>query len=243
MKFKKIITIGIGDSKLDESYWKKMDTLTEKRISLPKDSPEIRKHLEDADCVLVNPFVFKFDKDLIDLAKKLRFIGVLATGYNAVDFEYAAKKNVVVCNIPGYSTEAVAELAFASILNHMRDLDKAKAQIKSCDYSEPVFSNCHENEAFIDKLKSNAVLINLAPNELVDLKALENRLKKGDITYIFDHPDELTVEQANQLSKYKACIIYPPIGFQTEEARIAKQEIFVANIENFLKCAPTNKVN
>jgi len=312
MKFNKIVTIGIGESKLDENYWRKIDTLAEKRISLPKDSPEIKKQLEDADCVLVNPFVFKLDKSLIDLAKKLKFIGVLATSYNAVDFEYAAKKGIVVCNIPGYSTEAVAELAFAVILNHIRGLDKAKAQIKAGNYSEPAFSNCHEikskkfgiiglgsigsriaeialafgadvyywsrnrkkdiekkgikyqeiekllsecdfisinlaltketecfmNVAFMDKIKTGAVFINLAPNELVDIKALENRLKKGDITYIFDHCDELTTEQANQLSKYKNCIIYPPIGFQTEEARVAKQEIFVENIVSFLNGVP-----
>lgn len=287
------------------------------RVSLPKDSPEIGKRLEDADCVLVNPFVFKVDKALIDLAKKLKFIGVLATGYAAIDSEYAAKKNIVVCNIPGYSAEAVAELAFAVILNHIRYLDKAKAQIKAGDYSEPAFSNCREikskkfgiiglgkiggriaelasafgaevcywsrnrkkdfenkgikyqeigkllsecdfisinlaltketegfiSAAFIDKIKQGAVFLNLAPNEIVDLNALESRLKKGDMTYIFDHCDELTAEQANQLSKYKNCIIYPPIGFQTEEARIVKQEIFVGNIENFLKGTPTNKVN
>lgn len=317
MKFKKIVTIGIGEQKLDPEYWRRIQALTEKFVMLPKDSPEINKQIADADCLLVNPFVFKVDKNLIDLAQKLKFIGVLATGYGAIDFEYAAKKDVVVCNIPGYSTEAVAEFAFALILDHIRDLDKAKAQIKAGDYSEPTFSNCYEikskkfgvvglgriggriaeialgfgadvyywsrnrkkgiekkgvkyqeiekllsecdfisinlalaketegfmNTTLVDKIKHNAVLLNLAPNELVDFRALENRLKKGDITYIFDHPDELTIEQARQLSKYKNCIIYPPIGFQTEEARISKQEIFVGNIENFLKGTPTNKVN
>lgn len=53
----------------------------------------------------------------------------------------------------------------------------------------------------------------------------------------------MTKENLERVSKYKNCIIYPPIAYITEEARIAKQEIFVGNIENFLKGRTTNKVN
>ena len=120
MKFEKILTIGISESKLDSEYWGLMDSFAEKRISLPKDSQEIKKHLSDSDCLLVNPFVFKVDKEIIDVAPKLKYIGVLATGYGAVDTSYAKDKGITVCNIPGYSTESVAELAFAVILEYIR---------------------------------------------------------------------------------------------------------------------------
>lgn len=86
-------------------------------------------------------------------------------------------------------------------------------------------------------------MLNLSPNELVDLKALEKRLIAGDLIYISDHTDEMTSEQIKQLSQYKNFIPYPPIGYQTVEATASKQEIFVGNIENFLKGSPTNKVN
>lgn len=317
MKFKKILTIGIKESSLDANHWKNIDALAEKRASLSQDSSDIKAQLADADCLLVNPFAFKVEKEHIDLAPKLKYIGVLSTAYGKVDYLYAAKKNIAVCNIPGYSTEAVAELAFGAILQHIRNLEKATKQAKEGDYSESAFFNTSEikgkkfgviglgrigsrvaelalafgadviywsknrkkdaeakgikyhevekllsdcdfismhlafnketehflNEARIAKIKKGAILINLAPNELVDFGALEMRLAKGDITYIMDHSDELTSEQANKLSKYKNCVMYPPIGYTTKEATLKKQEIFVANIERFLKGAPTNKVN
>ncbi len=99
------------------------------------------------------------------------------------------------------------------------------------------------NESRIAKIKPGALLLNLAPNELVDYNALEKKLAGGDIVYIMDHTGELALEQAKRLSQYKNCIMYPPIGYTTKEATIAKQEIFVENIGSFLKGNPMNKVN
>lgn len=92
-------------------------------------------------------------------------------------------------------------------------------------------------------IKPGAIIINTAPMELVDIPALEQRLKKGDITFILDHSDELDPKDAKRLSKYNNCILYPPIGYTTHEATNLKQDIFVSNLESFLKGKPTNKVN
>jgi glycerate dehydrogenase len=83
-------------------------------------SQEINDQLKDTDCLLVNPFAFEVKKEHIDLAPELKYISVLATAYGKVDCEYAKTKNITVCNIPSYSTEAVAELAFGVILEHIR---------------------------------------------------------------------------------------------------------------------------
>lgn len=108
------------------------------------------------------------------------------------------------------------------------------------------------NKKLINSIKPGAILINTAPMELVDLKALEARLKKNDITFILDHSDEMTSKDINSLKKYKNCVIYPPIGFTTVEATASKKEILIKNIENFLfasdlekllKEEPYNKVN
>lgn len=79
--------------------------------------------------------------------------------------------------------------------------------------------------------------------ELINLPALEGRLKKCDLTFIFDHPDEMDKKDVQKLAQNKNCIVYPPIGFVTKEARVLKQEIFVSNIENFLKGKSSNQVN
>lgn len=99
------------------------------------------------------------------------------------------------------------------------------------------------NKEMIGKIKNGAILINTAPNELVDLEAIEKRLGVNDMVYIMDHSDEFGSEHAEQFLKHKNRIIYPPIGYTTKEASKAKQEIFIGNIRNFLKGAPMNKVN
>lgn len=74
---------------------------------------EIIKALEGADAVICNKSVI--DKDIID-ATNLSFIGVFATGYNNIDIEYAKQKGIVVCNVPGYSTDSVTQVTFSFIL-------------------------------------------------------------------------------------------------------------------------------
>jgi lactate dehydrogenase-like 2-hydroxyacid dehydrogenase len=134
--------------------------------------------------------------------------------------------------------------------------DAEKSGITYCEADE-LIANCdfvsinlaHEeeiNQFFnakrVKSLKKNAIVINTAPNELIDFDALEERLKTGDVTYVLDHSDELLGPDVKRLSKYKHCIIYPPIGYVTNEARTAKQEMFVGNAEAFLKDSPQNQV-
>lgn len=68
----------------------------------------------DADALIINKTVIT--ADMIDKMPKLKYIGLQSTGYNVVDCEYAKKKGIVVSNIPSYSTNAVAQLVFAFIL-------------------------------------------------------------------------------------------------------------------------------
>lgn len=69
----------------------------------------------DADIVLTNKV--PFSADTLRQLPRLRFICVLATGYNIIDTEAAARQGVVVANIPAYGTMSVAQMAFAHILN------------------------------------------------------------------------------------------------------------------------------
>ncbi|MFH1858698.1 MAG: NAD(P)-dependent oxidoreductase [Patescibacteria group bacterium] len=126
--------------------------------------------------------------------------------------------------------------------------EDADVLIPKCDFLSLHFAQVKDTENFlneerIQKIKKGAVVINTAPMELVSISVLEKRLENGDITFILDHSDEMSQENINKLSKFKNCIIYPPIAYITKEARIAKQEIFIGNIENFLKGSPTNQVN
>ena len=70
---------------------------------------------KEADAILINKI--SIDEKILAQLPRLRYIGVLATGYNAVDVEAAARRGIVVTNIPAYSTDSVAQMVFAHILN------------------------------------------------------------------------------------------------------------------------------
>ena len=75
---------------------------------------EIAGRAADADIVLTNKVVM--DREMMALLPRLKYIGVLATGYNVVDIEAAREKDIIVTNVPAYSTESVAQMVFAHLL-------------------------------------------------------------------------------------------------------------------------------
>ena len=78
------------------------------------DEAEILKRIDDAQAVYTNKT--PLPKTVIDKAPNLKFIGVLATGYNVIDIDAAKAKGIPVCNIPAYGTGAVAQFAIALLL-------------------------------------------------------------------------------------------------------------------------------
>ncbi|MCL2696086.1 MAG: D-2-hydroxyacid dehydrogenase [Clostridiales bacterium] len=80
------------------------------------DESMVEQRLRGAQIVLTNKV--KLPREILtsSAASKLRFVGVLATGYDVVDIAAAREAGVTVCNVPAYSTEAVAQLTFALLL-------------------------------------------------------------------------------------------------------------------------------
>lgn len=95
--------------------WKQIQQFGELIVYERTASEEIIDHVGDAEIVLTNKTVF--DEDTIAKLKNVKYIGVLATGYNVVDLKAASKRGIVVTNIPAYSTDSVAQMTFAHILN------------------------------------------------------------------------------------------------------------------------------
>jgi glycerate dehydrogenase len=75
---------------------------------------DILSRIGDADIVITNKT--PLSREVIEQAPNIRYIGVLATGYNVVDIQAAKEKGIPVCNIPTYGTDAVAQFAFALLL-------------------------------------------------------------------------------------------------------------------------------
>lgn len=78
-------------------------------------SEELLNRADGAEILLTNKTILNADS--LDKLPSLKYIGVLATGYNVVDTVYAKKKGIVVTNIPAYSTMSVAQMVFAHLLN------------------------------------------------------------------------------------------------------------------------------
>ncbi len=76
----------------------------------------IAERCNGCDIIITNKTPLR--RNLLENLPDLKYVGLLSTGYNIVDWEYCKEKAIPVCNIPSYSTSAVAQLVFALILEH-----------------------------------------------------------------------------------------------------------------------------
>lgn len=117
---KLVVLDGAGLNPGDLS-WKPFEQFGQLNV-YPRSTPEeVLQRAADADIVFTNKVVF--DDDTIKALPNLKYIGVMATGYNVVDVEAAARHGVTVTNIPAYSTDSVAQMTFAHILNITNRVD------------------------------------------------------------------------------------------------------------------------
>lgn len=94
--------------------WEALEKLGDLTVYDRTPKEEIIKRIGDAELVLTNKTPIA--ADTLEACPNIRYIGVLATGYNVVDVEKAKEKGIVVTNIPSYSTATVAQMVFALLL-------------------------------------------------------------------------------------------------------------------------------
>jgi len=95
--------------------WRELENLGECLIFDRTRPDKVFDRIKDAEAIITNKVAI--DKHLIINLPKLKYIGVTATGYNVVDVQAANEQQIVVTNIPAYSTDSVAQLVFSHILN------------------------------------------------------------------------------------------------------------------------------
>lgn len=91
---------------------------------------------KDAEVVITNKVVL--DQKIINQLPKLKYIGVLATGYNVVDIAAAQKAGITVTNIPAYSTASVAQMVFSHILNFAQNVSVHAASVSAGDWANSI---------------------------------------------------------------------------------------------------------
>lgn len=95
--------------------WEELEACGELTVYDRTNTEDILKRTKNADAILTNKVVIS--SEIIDKLPNLKYIGVLATGYNVVDIEAAKKRGITVTNVPAYSTNSVVQMTFAHILN------------------------------------------------------------------------------------------------------------------------------
>ena len=95
--------------------WSGMEALGELVVYDRTSPSELMERSADAEVLITNKTIITAED--MDKLPKLKYIGVLATGYNVVDIDAAKARGIVVTNIPAYSTNSVAQMVFAHLLN------------------------------------------------------------------------------------------------------------------------------
>ena len=104
----------VGKTPADDLAWKGLNDLGLVKVYDRTKPQETVARAADADIVLTNKVVL--NSEVIAQLPHLKYIGVLATGYNVVDVDAAHQRGIIVTNVPAYSTESVAQMVFAHLL-------------------------------------------------------------------------------------------------------------------------------
>lgn len=312
---KKALFIDFKEGDTPAPYFNRIRRLFRTIKFVQRNDKGIAKELLDTDAIFCK-ISTRIDKEIFDSAPSLKYVGVQSTAFDAIDAKYARSKKVAVCNLGGYSTEAVAEFAIAVMFEQARELERAKNKARKYDFGfadfmgkdlrgrslgvigagkigsriaelglgigmkvfyfsrsrnpaleklgakkktiDAILTGCEFitlglalnkgtegilNKKRINSIKNGSTLISLTPPKLLNNEAVLKRTDKGEITFIFDHSDDVDLALAKRYLKSKGAVVYPPVAFRTEEANTNRFETFAANIENFVKGKPQNVVN
>lgn len=94
--------------------WEEFEKIGELKVYDRTPVESIIERIGDAEIVITNKT--PINSDTLDACKNIKYIGVLATGYNVIDVDEAKKRGIVVSNIPTYGTAAVSQFVFALLL-------------------------------------------------------------------------------------------------------------------------------
>ena len=116
--------------------WDKLFDLGEVVLHDRTPADKIKERSLDADVLITNKT--PLTEETINDLPHLKYIGVLATGYNIVDTSAAKRRNIIVTNVPSYSTMSVAQLTFALLLELCHHVQKHSDSVMEGKWAESV---------------------------------------------------------------------------------------------------------
>lgn len=115
--------------------WDAMGNLGELTVydRTPADPDLVIERIGDAEIVFTNKT--PLSRQILTACPNLKFVGILATGYNIVDVDTAKELGIPVCNVPGYSTDAVAQMTLALLLEICHHVAHHSQQVHTGQWS------------------------------------------------------------------------------------------------------------
>jgi glycerate dehydrogenase len=185
---------------------------------------QIIARAKNAEIVLTNKT--PLSKATIDSLPKLKYIGVLATGYNVVDIQAAKEKNIPVCNVPGYSGMSVSQAVFSLLIEITNQVGRHSQEVRNgkwssspdfCFTSTPIieladltfgvvgYGNIAQNTIKIAQAMGMKILVHTRtiPAEIpkgVSFVTLESLLKNSDVISLHCPLTDQTKNMINKTS-------------------------------------------
>lgn len=120
---------------LNESHIERLKKLGEVAIYNDTDTEEkATARLNDVEVAIADCFVSPLNKKVLSSAKNLKYISINSIGFDLVDLEAAKEQGILISNIPGYSSEAVAEHAIALMFAVVRNLVQMDKKVREKPY-------------------------------------------------------------------------------------------------------------
>lgn len=114
--------------------WEGFEKLGELTVYDRTAKEDVISRIGDAEAVIVNKT--PLDRKVFEACPQIRYVGVLATGYNVVDIKAARERGIPVCNIPTYGTTAVAQMTFALLLEICHHVTEHSDAVKRGEWTE-----------------------------------------------------------------------------------------------------------
>lgn len=122
--------VALDALQLADLDWSGLRAIDPELTAYDATAPElVVERAKDAQILLVNKV--KLTREVLECLPHLRYIGVLATGYDNVDCQAARQRGIVVTNVPGYSTDSVAQLVFALLLELCHQTGRHSETVKA----------------------------------------------------------------------------------------------------------------
>lgn len=118
--------------------WKGLEKIGDLKVidRTVNDSEKVIDSIGDAEIVFTNKTIIT--KEVFERVPNVKYIGVLATGYNVVDIAAANELGITVTNVPAYSTDAVAQFTFALILELKNQVGMHHAAVKDGEWENSI---------------------------------------------------------------------------------------------------------